>query len=77
MPNGIQVLKVKFAPDRPPNPFDNPLLACALHVVVAGVAYVSAYYALVGGTFVPAACGVAVVLAMEAAWLYFRMRRSR
>lgn len=69
------MLKVKFAPDRRPNPFDSPFLASAVHVIVDGVACVSVYYSLVGGTFVPAACGVAVVLVLEAIWLYFQLRR--
>jgi len=66
---------MKFAPDRRPNPFDNPLLAWVLHVVVAGVACVSAYYSLAGGTVVPLAYGIAAVSVMEAVWLYFRLRR--
>jgi uncharacterized membrane protein len=71
----MRVLKVKFTPNRRLSPVDNPVLTWALHVVVVGVSSVSAYYSLIGATFVPAACGIAVVSVMEAGWLYFRLRR--
>jgi hypothetical protein len=67
--------KMKFASDRRVNPFDNPFLAWLVHVVVAAVACISGYYSLVEGTFVPLAYGAAAVFAMEALWLYFRLRR--
>jgi hypothetical protein len=68
------VFKLKFTPNRRPNPLDNPVLAWILHVIVASVACVSTYYSLVEDTFIPAACGIAVVAVMEAGWLYFRFR---
>jgi hypothetical protein len=66
---------MKFSSNRRANPFDNPFLAWALHVMVAGVACISGYYSLVMGTFVPLAFGAVVILAIEAVWLYFRLRR--
>ena len=66
---------MKFAPDRRANPFDNPFLAWLVHVMATGAACISGYYSLVEGTFVPLIYGAAVVLAMEALWLYFRLRR--
>lgn len=66
---------MKFRRDRRQNPFENPFLAWIVHVVVAGVACASVYYSLVEGALVPLAYGAAAVIAMEAVWLYFRLRR--
>jgi hypothetical protein len=71
----MRVLKVKFTSTRHSNPFDNPLLALLVHVVVAGVACVAAYYSLTKGTLVPLYFGGGAILALEALWLYLRLRR--
>jgi hypothetical protein len=67
--------KMSFASDHRMNPSDNPFLAWLVHVVVAAVACICGYYSLVEGTFAPLACGAIAVFAMEALWLYFRLRR--
>jgi hypothetical protein len=71
----MRVLKVKFVLARRRNPFDNPFLAWLVHVLVAGVACAAVYYSLTEGALVPLYIGGALVLTLEALWLYYRLRR--
>jgi len=66
---------MKFHEPRRRNPFDNPLVRLGTHVIALGVACGSVYIALSEGSWTPLAIGVICVTLMEAAWLYYHLRR--
>ena len=66
---------VRFSRPRRSNPFDNPLVAVLLHALVMVAVIVSIGVLLVEGTFVPLVIVAVLTLVIEAAWLYFRLRK--
>ncbi|MGJ7501126.1 hypothetical protein ACSFBF_12270 [Variovorax sp. ZT5P49] len=66
---------MKFSTPRRRNPFDNPLIAFVTHIAALGIACAAGYFSLREGTWVPLIAGLGFVTLMEAAWLYYRLRR--
>jgi uncharacterized membrane protein len=69
------VQKMKFRDAKPFNPFDNPFIAAAVHIVAMLIVVVSIYFTLEHTSMWPLAFGFAFVSVMEAAWLYFKFRK--
>lgn len=65
---------MKFDTEKNKNPFDNFLLAGAVHTATVCGAVVAAYFSLTNGTLVPMYLAGGVILVLEGAWLYYRLR---
>lgn len=66
---------MKFATPRRKNPFDNPVVAFLTHIVALCIGCAAAYFSMRESTWLPLIVGAGVITAMEAIWLYFRLRR--
>lgn len=66
---------MKFSTPHRWNPFDNPLVAFLTHVAAVCIACAAGYFSLREATWLPLIVGAGAIALMEAAWLYFRLRR--
>lgn len=69
------VCTMKFRTPRRRNPFDNPVAAFLVHVAAVCISCAAGYFSLREATWLPLIVGAGATTLMEAAWLYFRLRR--
>jgi len=66
---------MKFRVSRRRNPFDNAMVRLMTHVVALGIVIGSIFFALSESSWRPLAFGFVCVSLLEAAWIYFHLRR--
>jgi hypothetical protein len=66
---------LRFAAPRRPNPFDNPLVSVAAHLLSSIAISVGVYFLLASGSFIPLIGAAVAVTALEGEWLYFLLHR--
>jgi len=70
-----ETVSMEFAKPRRRNPFDNFLVAAALHVCGLATVVVAVGWALAEHSTSPLWLGLALLSALEGMWLYFSFRR--